>query len=74
MRKTKVNTLLAAKASGCVVFMWFDSDTLDLGPFAFFGGAPGQPLPDITVMKIGRHTKGNTQGRAKQNKRASVCS
>lgn len=62
IRDAKVNALLAAKPSGCVVFMWFDQKTLDLGPFAFFGGAPGEKLPDITGMKIGRHTKGNAQG------------
>jgi len=58
----KINTLLAHKASGCVVFIWFDPVTLELGPFAFFGGAPGQPLPDVAGMKIGRHTKGNAEG------------
>jgi hypothetical protein len=54
--------LLASKPSGCVVFVWFDKSTLDVGPFAFFGGAPGAKLPDLTGMKIGRHTKGNAQG------------
>lgn len=60
--QTNISTLLAKKPSGCVVFMWFDPATLELGPFAFFGGAPGQPLPDMGGMKIGRHTKGNAQG------------
>lgn len=58
----KINTLLANKPSGCVVFIWFDPATLELGPFAFFGRAPGQPLPDVAGMKICRHTKGNAQG------------
>jgi hypothetical protein len=62
VRDTTINTLLSAKPSGCVVFMWFDQQSLELGPFAFFGGAPGQPLPDIGGMKIGRYTKGNAQG------------
>ena len=44
------------------MFVWFDKSTLALGPFAFFGGPPGKPLPDITGMKIGRHTKGNAKG------------
>lgn len=60
--KTQVNTLLAAKPSGCVVFMWFDAKTLELGPFAFFGGAPGTPLPDLSGMKVTRHTRGNAKG------------
>jgi len=62
VRDTNVNALLPSKPSGCVVFVWFDKSTLDLGPFAFFGGPPGKPLPDITGMKIGRHTKGNAKG------------
>jgi hypothetical protein len=60
--KVSVNLFLAAKPSGCVIFMWFDSQTLDLGPFLFFGGAPGQSLPDLALMKTGKHTKGNAQG------------
>lgn len=62
IRTSKVNSLLGAKPSGCVVFMWFDSDTLDLGPFGFFGGPPGERLPDITGFNVARHTKGNAQG------------
>jgi hypothetical protein len=62
VRKTKINTLLAAKPSGCVVFLWFDPNTLELGPFAFFGARPRKPLPDLSGMKVGRHTKGNAQG------------
>src|SRR5262245_54861773 len=34
--EAKINSLLALKPSGCVVFVWFDKTTLDLGPFAFF--------------------------------------
>lgn len=60
--RTKLNTLLAGKPSGCVVFVWFDAKTLELGPFAFFGGGPGEKLPDLSAMKVGRHTKGNAQG------------
>jgi hypothetical protein len=60
--RTRVNALLAAKPSGCIVFLWFDAKTLDLGPFKFFGGPPGEGLPDLAHMKIAKHTKGNAQG------------
>jgi hypothetical protein len=60
--RTNINVALAAKPSGCVVCLWFDKDTLDLGPFAFFGAEPGKPLPDITALKVARHTKGNALG------------
>jgi hypothetical protein len=62
VRHASVNALLAAKPSGCMVFMWFDPKTLELGPFAFFGGRPRKPLPDISSMKLARHTKANAQG------------
>lgn len=54
--------MLGAKPSGCLVFMWFDQQTLDLGPFAFFGGKPGEPLPDLAGFKVGKHTKANAEG------------
>ncbi len=57
-----VNVALAEKPSGCVIWIRFDPDSLDLGPFLWFGGAPGAPLPDLAPFKIGRHTKGNAQG------------
>jgi hypothetical protein len=60
--KVNVNALLRKKPSSCVVFVWFDAATLDLGPFAFYGAAPGEPLPDLSSMKVGRHTKANAQG------------
>lgn len=62
VRDTKVNLLLAAKPSGCIVFLWFDQQTLELGPFLFFGAAPGQKLPDLAGMRIGKHTKSNAEG------------
>jgi hypothetical protein len=62
VREATVNTLLAGKPSGCVVFMWFDERTLDLGPFAFFGGKPGHGLPELNAMKTARHTKANAEG------------
>ena len=47
--------------SGCVIWMMFDEDTLELGPFLWLGGPPGEPLPELDG-KVGRHTKGNRNG------------
>ena len=57
-----VNTGLAVKPSGCVVVMLFEPQTLELGPFLWFGAPPGQPLPDLRCYPIAKHTKGNAQG------------
>lgn len=58
----KVNMALSAKPSGCVVWIYFDPDSLELGPFYFFGGNPNESLPNISEFRVAKHTKGNAQG------------
>lgn len=58
----KVHISLGGKPSGCVVLIRFDKLTLGLGPFLYFGGAAGQPLPSLANHKVAKHTKGNAQG------------
>ena len=60
--RQKVHVKLAEKPSGCVVWIYFNEDTLELGPFYFFGGKPGEPLPGIEGAKVARHTKGDQVG------------
>jgi hypothetical protein len=60
--EVKVSVHLSKKPSGCVIWVWFDPNTLRLGPFLWFGGAPGLPLPDVSVLKVAKHTKANAQG------------
>ena len=60
--KQKVHVALAGKPSGCVVWVYIDDDSLRLGPFLFFGGEPGKPLPNLTSYSVSKHTKGNAQG------------
>lgn len=57
-----VNAGLAQKPSGCIVGLIFDPGTLELGPFLWFGGAPGCRLPDLSRFSKAKHTKGNAQG------------
>jgi hypothetical protein len=40
----------------------FNPDTLAIGPFHFFGGAPGYPLLDIGHFPMAKHPKGNADG------------
>jgi hypothetical protein len=58
----KVNVLLGRKPGGCVIWMHFDRVTLDFGHFLWFGGAPNEPLPDLSLFKISTHSKANAQG------------
>ena len=60
--RQKIHISLSNKQSGCVVWVYFDQESLDLGPFLFFGGKPGEPLPDLSELKIARHNKGDVDG------------
>lgn len=59
--RQKINIRLADKPSGCVVWVRFDPETLELADFLWFGAAPGAPLPD-PGDRIGRHAKGDHSG------------
>lgn len=47
---------LAAKQSGCIVWMRIDEDSMTCDGYLFFGGAPGQALPGIDELKVARRT------------------
>lgn len=57
-----VHVALADKPSGCVVWVYIDDDSLELGPFLFFGGKPGEKLPKLDSFRVSKHTRGNAQG------------
>lgn len=61
-RRVKVNLRLTKKPSGCVIWVWFDPQTLHLDRFLWFGCEPGLPLPDLSILRIAKHAKGNAQG------------
>lgn len=58
----KINRKLGEKSSGCVIWIWFDPDSLILGSYRWFGNVAGEPLPDLTGFPSGRHTKGDATG------------
>ena len=60
--RQNVHLGLAHKPSGCVVWVRFDPKEMSLGPFLFFGAAPGMALPPLDGFKVATHTKGNAQG------------
>jgi hypothetical protein len=57
-----VSLKLMEKPSGCVIWMVVSPKELDLKSYRWFGGSPGQPLPNISELKPAKHTKGNAQG------------
>ena len=57
----KVSLKLMEKPSGCVIWIVVDPK-LELKSYRWFGGAPGQPLRDISEFKLAKHPKANAQG------------
>jgi hypothetical protein len=60
--RVNINVALEQKPSGCVIWMYFDPVTLELGPFLWFGGSPGEKLPSLSGYDIATHTKRNATG------------
>jgi|ERR1035437_295550 hypothetical protein len=60
--KVSVSHALTEKPSGCVVWIGLDKDTLELGPFMWLGGLPGEPLPDISGRPNPKRTTHNAEG------------
>jgi len=65
-REVKASLKLTSKPSACVVWVRFDPKTIKLGPFYWFGGAPGEPIPPLKAFKVAKHTRGNAEGIKKQ--------
>ena len=56
-----ISTALASKPSGCV--LWISvTPQLDMGPFFWFGGAPGKPLPLLDSHSSPRRATHNKAG------------
>jgi hypothetical protein len=63
-----VHTALAAKPSGCVIWVirHEDPDTRRMRlSYRFFGGEPGKPLPSLADFNEAKHTRGDATGKKK---------
>ncbi|WP_436642164.1 hypothetical protein [Microbaculum sp. FT89] len=56
-RDVSIHSNLATKTGGCVIWILFDPGTMEQGPFLWFGGHPGDPLPELPD-RVARHTRG----------------
>jgi hypothetical protein len=59
--EVNVNERLACAPSGCVIWLGV-TDALEIEEYRWFGGEPGQRLPDLSARGHARHTRGNAQG------------
>lgn len=60
--RVKVSLKLMEKPSGCVIWIVVSPEDLQINSYRWFGAPPGEPLPDISGLKVGKHTKGNSAG------------
>lgn len=60
--RQNIHMKLCEKPAGCVVWVYFDDDTLTLGPFYFLGSPDGKSLTSLEDHKIAKHTKADTNG------------
>ncbi len=72
-RTVNVNTALARKPGGCIVWLLREDDRtagrVNL-TYLFFGGMPGEKLPTLEGFKVGKHSKGDATG--KKNERPAI--
>jgi hypothetical protein len=59
--KVSLPLALSRKPSGCVIWIRV-TEHLDMGPYFFFGGLPGQPLPPIEHYSPPRRATHNKDG------------
>lgn len=60
--EVKASLKLAQKPSACIVWVRFDPDSMDLGPFLWFGGEPGEPIRALDGFKVAKQTRANAEG------------
>ncbi|WP_226685268.1 hypothetical protein [Shewanella indica] len=58
-----IHMALGTKPSGCVVWIEFDEQTLEMGPYRFFGADAGYKLPSLEDYPVAKHTKANAEGK-----------
>ncbi len=59
--RININLKLGKTPSGCVIWIIVDHD-LEIVEYRWFGGLPGEPLPDISEHGVVRHTRANARG------------
>jgi uncharacterized protein (DUF4415 family) len=57
-----VNARLASKIAGCVIWVFFDQDSLEPKVFHWLGAGPGEPVPDLGVYPPAKQTRANSSG------------
>lgn len=65
-----IQLALAEKPAACVVWVVFDEETLELGPFWYLG--PGGGLKNLKSFRVAKHTKANALGEKTERRNLRV--
>jgi hypothetical protein len=60
--KVAISEALGDKPSGCVIWITIKPETLELGPFRWFGNKPGEKLPDLSRYPHPKRATHNSKG------------
>jgi hypothetical protein len=66
-----VSLKLMEKPSGCVIWIVVDPK-LELKSYRWFGGAPGQPLRDISEFKLAKNPRANAKGKKLEKRKHRI--
>jgi len=69
-RHVNVNRKLAAKPSGCVIWIAVDDD-LTAASYLWFGNGPGEPLANLDGFSTSHHSKANMD--REKTERPNLC-
>ena len=67
-----VSGRLGDKSAGCVLWMEVADDDLEPRGYRWFGGEPGEPLPDLSRFRAARTTKADASGTKKERRNVYV--
>ena len=73
-RRVQINTRLAVKPSGCIVWMSYDAASLEITRWRWFGGEPGQSLGSLGE-RVAKHSRANADGlkAERPHPRPAIC-
>ena len=72
-RSVDVNIGLGRQPSGCVVWVYYKPETLELVEFLYFGSSvAGDPLPSFDQYPVARNPRRNAQGERTARKNARL--
>jgi len=65
-KQVKASLRLRTKPSACIIWIQFAPKTMKLGEFLWFGGPPGERIPELKDFRLAKHTRAGSDGVKKE--------